>query len=67
MNNTGKNICMITAGCIVLVCWVSILYNYAKDNPNDFSGAIFLIFITGPIMSIILLALGRLIEGCFGE
>lgn len=67
MNNTGKNICMIITGFTVLVCWFCILYNYTKDNPNDYDGAIFAIFITGPIMGVILLALGHVIEACFGE
>lgn len=64
---TKKNICMITAGSLIVTCWILFIYNVTKDNPNDYSAAIFAVFITGPIMNIFLLSVGHLIEACFEE
>lgn len=44
---TKKNICMITAGSLIVTCWILFIYNVTKDNPNDYSAAIFAVFYNG--------------------
>ena len=65
--NTAKDICMITAGLIIVACWGSFIYHFGKDNPNDNSAVIFATFITGPIMILFLLSVGHLLEAFFEE
>lgn len=67
MNNTGKNICMITAGLIIVSCWFLVLYNITKDDPNDIGLAMMAVLITGVIMNMVLISVGHLIEAVFGE
>lgn len=58
---------MIIAGLIIVSCWFLVLYNITKDDPNDIGLAMMAVLITGVIMNMVLISVGRLIEAVFGE
>ena len=58
---------MVISGFIIIVCWILFIYNLTKNNPNDFSGAFFAVFLTGPIVSVILWSVGTLIEALYKD
>lgn len=65
--NAAKNVCMIIAGLIIVFCWFLVLYNITKNDPNDIGLAMMAVLITGVIMNMVLISVGRLIEAVFGE
>ena len=58
---------MIIAGLIIVFCWFLVLYNITKNDPNDIGLAMMAVLITGVIMNMVLISVGRLIEAVFGE